>query len=267
MVDAFATITSMPTDMQERLAHMLELRGDDPEQVALRTAHFSRLAFPDHARVLEVGCGTGVVTRALARWPGVAEVVGIDPSPQLLMVARDRSARFGNCLFFEGDGRALPFPDGSFDVVVFHTTLTHIPSPELALGAAFRILRMGGYVSIFDGDYASTTVARTESDPVQACISAWLRSFVHAPWLMRDLRALVAAAGFVAIDMHGYTYLPKVPDYLLTVVDRGADALCLTDCISASLAEALKQEARRRIEQGSFVGSMTYIGLIGQKGH
>ena len=57
---------------------------------------------PRRARVLEVGCGTGAVTRELAAWPGVAEVVGLDPSPTFLTSAR-RHHSPGNVAFVEGD--------------------------------------------------------------------------------------------------------------------------------------------------------------------
>ena len=65
------------------------------------------------AEVLEVGCGTGAVTRELAAWPGVAEVTGVDPSPIFLRSAR-RHARLDNVRFVAGDARSLQFPDRSF---------------------------------------------------------------------------------------------------------------------------------------------------------
>ena len=65
----------------------------------------------------------------------------------------------------EGDGRALRFADGDFDVVVCHTVLCHVPEPERVLAEAFRVLRPGGTLAICDGDYATTTVALGEADP------------------------------------------------------------------------------------------------------
>jgi ubiquinone/menaquinone biosynthesis C-methylase UbiE len=94
--------------------------------------------------VLEVGCGTGAVTRLLARRPGVAEAVGVDPSPVFIAKAGELAAGLDNLSFEEGDGRALRFGDGDFDVVVCHTVLCHVPEPERVLTEALRVLRPGG---------------------------------------------------------------------------------------------------------------------------
>ena len=56
-------------------------RGADPRQQAMRRAFLSDIRFPSDAHVLEVGCGTGVLTRVLARWPDVGAVVGVDVAP------------------------------------------------------------------------------------------------------------------------------------------------------------------------------------------
>jgi 16S rRNA A1518/A1519 N6-dimethyltransferase RsmA/KsgA/DIM1 with predicted DNA glycosylase/AP lyase activity len=71
MPDVWATFTQLDDAMQERLAGVLETRGADPRQQAMRRDFLADVAFPADANVLEVGCGTGVLTRALARWPNV----------------------------------------------------------------------------------------------------------------------------------------------------------------------------------------------------
>ena len=88
------------------------------------------------------------MARALAALPAVASVVGIDPSPFFLERARQLAADLAGegerVEFLEGDARAVPLPDGSVDVVVFYTTLCHVPGPERALAEAHRVLRPGG---------------------------------------------------------------------------------------------------------------------------
>jgi ubiquinone/menaquinone biosynthesis C-methylase UbiE len=167
MADIYATIASADPATQERLAGILELRAADPQQRAMLESYLSEITLPGAARVLEIGCGTGAVTRALARRPGVAEAVGVDPSPVFVARARELGAALGNVTFEVADGRALRLPDRDFDAVVFHTTLCHVPQPELALKEAFRVLRPGGTLALFDGDYATITVALGEHDPLQ----------------------------------------------------------------------------------------------------
>jgi ubiquinone/menaquinone biosynthesis C-methylase UbiE len=76
----------------------------------------------------------------------------------------------------------------SFDAVVFDSTLSHIPDPEQALEEAFRVLRAGGCLAAFDGDYATTTVALGDHDPVQACVDAMMAHSVTDRRVMRPLR-------------------------------------------------------------------------------
>src|SRR4029453_2465 len=161
----------------------------------------------------------------LARWPGVAEAVGVDPSPLFVAKAVELAAGVGNLSFEEGDGRALRFGDGDFDVVVFHTVLCHVPEPERVLAEAFRVLRPGGTVAVCDGDYATTTVALGEGDPLQDCIEAVKAGFLNDPWLVRRLPVLLRSVGFELLGSrsHGYLQIDQ-PAYMLTLVDGGGEA-------------------------------------------
>jgi ubiquinone/menaquinone biosynthesis C-methylase UbiE len=142
--DVWSTINTSDEALLERLAITLEPRAADPQQQQMLRSYLSEIAFPDNARVLEIGCGTGAVTQTLATWPGVGQVTGIDPSPAFIDRARTLRGDIANLSFQTGDGRALTFADESFDVVVFHTILTHAPEPQELLGEAFRVLRPNG---------------------------------------------------------------------------------------------------------------------------
>jgi hypothetical protein len=78
---------------------------------------------------------------------------------------------------------------------------------------------------IFDGDFATLTVALFDDDPLQSAVGVVLRNLVHSPYIMRRLRALVTAARFwvQSVEPHGYVQTPS-PDYLLTLLSRGTAA-------------------------------------------
>lgn len=266
MPDVYAAVVELDATMQERLANVLETRGADPQQQAMRRAFLADVPFPDHAHVLEVGCGTGVLTRVLSRWPGVGSVVGVDPAPSFLDKARALAADLPNVSFQEADGRRLPFDDAAFDVVVFDSTLSHVPEPERALAEAARVLRSEGCVAVFDGDYATTTVALGDDDPLQACADATMASSVTDRWLMRRLARLVRAAGFEVAGFRSHGFVETTEGgYMLTVVERGADILRGLGQIGEDMASALKAEARRRVDDGAFFGHIAYTSLVARK--
>ncbi len=261
--DLWAHVTELDDATLERQVQRLEIRAAEEAQRAMRCDYLSRIIFPRDARVLEVGSGTGPVCRELASWPGVGQVVGIDPSPFLVERARELASGISNLQFEEADGRDLPLDSCSFDVVVFHTTLCHLPKPEAALAEAHRVLRPGGWLAIFDGDYATSTVALDSSDPLQACVEATLAILVHDRWLVRRIRSLVAAAGFVDSELrsHGYV-VTEDPRYFLAAIKLGTEALAAAETIAPATAQALVSEAERRVRTGKFFGHIAYASLL-----
>jgi len=266
MPDVYASIESADEGVQQRLAEVLELRAADAAQQAMLEDYLADLPLPDGARVLEVGCGTGAVARTLAVRPGVGEVVGLDPSPVFVQRAREIAAGVDNLSYVVGGGTALPFEDGAFDAVIFHTVLSHLPEVDAALAEAARVTAAGGALAAFDGDYATTTVAAGDHDPLQACIDAALEALVHDRYLVRRLGTLVRAAGWEVVRLRSHGYVESEdPGYMLTLIDRGADTLVAAGRLGADAADALKAEARRRGAAGEFFGHIAYASLIGRR--
>ena len=110
-------------------------------------------------RLLDVGCGPGTITIDLAARVTPGTVVGLDRSEAVVELARDaaRAAGVANLEFQVGDVYALPFADGSFDVVHAHQLLQHLTDPIAALRELKRVTRPGGIVAVRDADYAAMT--------------------------------------------------------------------------------------------------------------
>jgi ubiquinone/menaquinone biosynthesis C-methylase UbiE len=263
MPDPYASIGSADAELQGRLAAVLELRAAEPEQRAMLNAYVAELQLPHSAIALDIGCGTGAVTRVLAELPGIREVIGIDPSPIFVEKARELGRGIARLSFQAGDAHAIQFPDASFDLVVFHTVLCHVPDPERALREARRVLRPGGWLAVFDGDYVTASVAIEAFDPLQATVEAMMANFVHNPWLTRRLSRTLKTTGFTVTSFrsHGYVQTAQ-PAYMLTIVDRGADLLAADRVIGDAQAQALKNEARRRVDAGEFFGHISFVSVI-----
>lgn len=109
--------------------------------------------------LLDVGCGPGTITIGLAERVAPGRVVGVDTSREVLLKASELAAARGvdNVLFEEGDVRALPYADNSFDVVHAHQVLQHLSDPVGALAEMRRVLRPGGLLAVRDADYGAMT--------------------------------------------------------------------------------------------------------------
>lgn len=132
---------------------------------------------------------------------------------------------------------------------------------------AVRVLRPNGCLAIFEGDYATATLATKAGDPLEACAESFREHFVHDPWLVRRLPALVQAVGVQAQSMRGHGYVESSkPGFMLhSWVDLGADALVAPGQIGADNAVVLKAEARRRVASGEYFGHIAYLSIVARK--
>ena len=119
---------------------------------------------------------------------------------------------------------------------------------------------------MFDGDYMTTTVATAAFDPLQRAVDAMVANFVQNPWLARRIGKSLRAVGFTVTSArsHGYTQTTEA-QYMLTIIDRGADVLARAGSVGAEQAAALKNEARRRVKDGEFFGHISFMSLIARK--
>jgi SAM-dependent methyltransferase len=266
MPDPYANIAAVPEEITERLVQALEVRAADPQQVAMREQYFAWLDLAQDAQVLEAGCGSGPVSRHLAALVPSGRVTGLDPSPFFIKSARELGASLGNLEFVVGDAREMAFDDASFDAVVFHTSLCHTPEPEKAVAEAHRLLKPGGRLAMFDGDYSTTSLAVGDNDPLQNCVEAMVAAWVHDRWFIRRAPKVAVQLGLDVERVDGFSYvLNNEPTYFLTIFDRGVDGFANAGMISGDMVAALQTESRRRVEAGEFFGFINFVSVIAQK--
>ena len=174
MPDVYLNINEADPILLAEIADGLEIRAALPQQIKILKTYLNDINFPENARVLDVGCGTGAQSRTLIKRPDVIEVVGADKAKYLLSRARDLSHGIKGLTFVEASGDSLPFNTESFDVIVAHTLLTHVAKPESVIAEFYRLLQPGGTLAICDGDFSTMSAAIGDRDPV-----ASLRRFFY----------------------------------------------------------------------------------------
>jgi ubiquinone/menaquinone biosynthesis C-methylase UbiE len=103
-------------------------------------------------KVLDVGCGTGTLALALKSSVGTGEVHGIDASPEMIQVAKEKAKAGSDIDFQVALIEAIPFPDASFDLVTSSLMLHHLPDDlkRTGLDEIRRVLKPGGRFMAMD---------------------------------------------------------------------------------------------------------------------
>lgn len=176
----------------------------------------SRVNIKPGARILEVGCGTGVILSSSAQLSGYAQITpyGLDINPTFLSLAQQNQLDHLTC----GDALELPFSRAAFDVTTCHYFLLWITHPEAALAEMARVTRLGGAVIAFaEPDYGGRVdypAALVELGQMQ---SAALHNQGADPEMGRKLSGLFHAAGLHHIEtgvLAGQWQSPPSPEAL-----------------------------------------------------
>ncbi len=121
--------------------------GWGPTALELFAAHLAAYAAKGN-NILDLGCGTGVVTRYAADHAEPhARIVGLDPTPWMLEAARSNPNSADNIEWVEGFGEDMPFEDNSFDVVLCHQGWQYVTDIESTFREMKRVAKAGGLVA------------------------------------------------------------------------------------------------------------------------
>ena len=166
------------------------------------------------ARVLDVACGTGVVTRAAAEQVGpTGSVTGIDIAPDMIAVAKTIPAGGAPITWEEADAASLPLPGAFSDVGLCQMGLMFMEDQAGALGELHRVLRPGGRVVINTPGRIQPLFSAMERAIAQNLDPA-LGAFVSAVFSMHDPSVLAKGlhrAGFADVESKEYTATFDLP--------------------------------------------------------
>lgn len=215
-------------------------------QSAVRLADAVEIGRGD--RVLDVGCGTGVVAREAARRVGAeGRVVGLDLNPRMLAVAQRVAPEIE---WRQGDAGELPFEDGAFDVVVSQFAAMFFPDPVQALREMWRVLAPRGRLAVaVCGPLVDAAGYRALAEMAEQVCGPEVVAMLKSPFGLGDdrrLTALVDQAGIEGARIETHRCPVRFPS-IDALVHTEVKASPIRDVIDAQSFDALLEGARRNL--------------------
>jgi arsenite methyltransferase len=251
-------------------ARRVEALYRTPDIVAQRAAIRTALALAPGERVLDVGCGPGLLCAEMAESVGVAgAVVGIDTADSMLRIAARNGRGLAQMSVCPGQATSLPVGDAAFDALVCTQVLEYVPDVAAALTEFRRVLRAGGRLLVVDTDWASCVWASGDDARMRRIIEAWDAHCPH-PHLPGALPGLLAAAGFELVRAEALPLLSvrrSEDSYCAGMTDVIARFVVRSGGIDAAEATAWREDlARREADGTTFFSLCRFLFLAGRAG-
>ena len=165
-------------------------------------------------RVLDVACGTGVVTRLAAQQVGAnGRVAGLDANPGMVAVARSATQPGLPVEWHEANATAMPFSDASFDVVLCQMGLQFMPDKAAALREMRRVLARGGRLGL-NMPGPTPRIFTIMEEAIERHVDAKAAGFVNQVFSlnnMAEIQGLLSTAGFRDISVRSDTKTLRLP--------------------------------------------------------
>jgi ubiquinone/menaquinone biosynthesis C-methylase UbiE len=150
--------------------------------------------------VLDIGCGTGALTFAIAKNPLVSKIIGVDLSEGFLAYARSKT-HDTRIQFEQGDAHKLPFADATFDYCLALLVMSFITDPTKAAAEMRRVTRPGGVVATAMWDTTGGNELNDALSDAAAIIDPNFKRLAGAFGTVEELTSLWASAGFNDIQV------------------------------------------------------------------
>jgi ubiquinone/menaquinone biosynthesis C-methylase UbiE len=269
-LDPFRITDKLEDVLLDVMVSRFEARGNHPFFQKVLREYLDAMRIDAATTVLDMGCGTGVAARTIARRTNFSgKVTGIDLSPYLVNAAErlaDEEGLGDRVEFRSGDTRDLDIPDGKFDALVAHTLVSHVGEVLTVLEEAGRVLKPGGLIAIFDGDYATMTFAL--EDPVQSkrYDEALIDALMTNPRVMRQMPRLIRRAGLEMIGTFPYVMAEVGEgDFWLSAVDAYEKLAPKSGVITEAEAADWARALHRASDEDVFFGASNYYTYIARR--
>ena len=230
-----------------------------------------RMGVGEGDAVLDVGCGTGADTVALAERVGPSgRVVGMDHDAEMLERARQRAEAAGvagRVEHLRGDALALPFRDGEFAATRSERLFQHLSAPERALAEMARVTRPGGRVVVMDTDWGSRSVDAPEP-ALERRMASVLAGLLANAYSGRRLRGMFVRQGLAELEVE--VFPTCVTGYglwrLLSRMEMAEAEAVRSGVMSPDEVRRLDEGLRAIDAEGAFFAVTNLVLVSGRRG-
>jgi 2-polyprenyl-3-methyl-5-hydroxy-6-metoxy-1,4-benzoquinol methylase len=252
------------------MAARLENRAKHPFFRGVIADYIAALELRSVARVIEIGCGTGVVSRRLAAAPSFrGSIIATDMSPYLIEIARREAKAEGvaeRITFDVSSATDLRAKDSDCDLVIAHTLLSHAADPVAILAESARVLRPAGRLLIFDRDFASSALSLDSAAAAKIDVADIARAFAAQPFIMRQLPRLLGERGF-DIESHRSYVIADVgrAEFFAENLSTWRRLLPISGVIAKADADNLMDELDAASKAGTLFWANNFYTYIARK--
>ncbi|MCA9708190.1 MAG: methyltransferase domain-containing protein [Myxococcales bacterium] len=235
-----------------------------------RRSHALMQLEPGH-RALDVGCGPGIDTLALAEHVGPqGEVIGVDYDADMIAEADARAQQAGVeawVTHVHADAGALPLPDGHVHACRSDRVFQHLPDPERALAEMIRVTRRGGWIVVADPDQGTMSIDTPELDIERRLARVRAEVLFHNGFSGRRLRGQLLRHGLQDVAVEPYPLV--VTDYgmlrQVDVFDRLEQVAVDFGVITEDELRRWHESLQRAEDEERFFAVGLYVVVAGRK--
>jgi SAM-dependent methyltransferase len=238
---------------------------------ALKARTYELMHLEPGQAVLDVGCGPGTDTFALAGLVGEqGRAVGVDHDQAMVDEAQRRVAAEGSGSRVEhvrADSASLPFDDGSFDACRSERLFQHLPDPGPTLSEMARVTRPGGRIVVLDTDWGSLSIDTAEIEAERRLVRALADGHLHNGYSGRQLRRLFLRQGLadVGVELHPLLVTSYPFARQAALLDRVEEIGVVDGALTREDVQRLHASLEAADAEGVFFCSVTMVMAVGRK--
>ncbi|MEJ2757431.1 MAG: methyltransferase domain-containing protein [Anaerolineales bacterium] len=266
----WANPSAASTQEIAKMALSLEERAQSPDQKQINLEMLQVLAPTTGEFLLEVGCGTGALTRLIAKRIGSGgRITGVDLSIEFAKFAQSYNPHTnysGNILLGVAKAEVLPFSPALFDKALAARLLLHVSNPRLVLSEMKRVVHPGGKVVVMDWDFETVAVDHSDRELTRRLLHFRCDHHGGNNWRGRQLWRLMKETGFTHMELVPITSIAcREEDSLTQSLFRAAEVAQEAGVITSTEYTRWVGEIRSNLAEEKFFASIDYFIIIGKR--